>query len=53
MVDDIFQPRRPARSGWENIITKPLGKNAPPTMRHLTDEAAGDHPKAYLLAGTR
>jgi hypothetical protein len=53
MVDDAFQPCRPARPGWENIVTEPFSKNPPPTMRHLTNEPPRDHPQAYLLAGAR
>jgi hypothetical protein len=50
MVDDAFQPCRPARPGRENIVTEPFSKNLPPTMRHLTNEPPRDHPQAYLLA---
>ena len=50
MVDDAFQPCCPARPDWDNIVAEPLGKNSPPTMRHLTDEPARDHPEAYLPA---
>jgi hypothetical protein len=53
MVDDAFQPRRPARPGCENIVTEPFSKNPPPTMRHLTNEPPRDHQEAYLLARRR
>ena len=52
MVDDAFQPCRPARPGRENIVPEPFSKNPPPTMRHLTNEPPRDHPEAYLLACT-
>jgi hypothetical protein len=50
MMDDIFQPCRPARPGWENIVAEPLGENTSPAIRHPTDKTARDHPKAHLLA---
>src|SRR6202048_1180770 len=53
MGDDACQPCRPARPGWENIVTEPFSKNPPPTMRHLTNEPPRDHPQAYLLARAR
>jgi len=53
MVDDAFQACRPARPGWENIVTEPFSKNPPPTMWHLTNEPSRDHPQAYLLARAR
>jgi hypothetical protein len=53
MVDDAFQPCRPARPGRENIVTEPFSKNPPPTMRHLTNEPPRDYQEAYLLARRR
>jgi hypothetical protein len=51
MMDDIFQPGRPARPGRENIIAEPLGEDTLRTMRHRADEPARDHPEVYLLTG--
>jgi hypothetical protein len=51
MVDNIFQPCRPARPHWDNAVAEPLGENPPPTMRYLTDEPARNHPKAHFPAG--
>src|SRR5882762_5272672 len=50
MVDDAFQPCRPARPGRKNIVTEPFSENPPPTMRHLTNEPPRDYQEAYLLA---
>src|SRR3984885_9241352 len=52
MVDDAFQPCRPARPGCENIVTEPFGENPPPTMRYLANKPSRNHAEAYLLAGT-
>jgi hypothetical protein len=52
MVDDAFQPRRPARPGRENIVPEPFCENPPPTMRCLADEPSRDHAEAYLFACT-
>jgi hypothetical protein len=49
MVDDAFQPCRPARPGRENIVPEPFGENPPPTMRYLANEPSRDHAEAYLL----
>jgi len=53
MVDDAFQPCRPARSGRENIVTEPFSKNPPPTMLNLTNEPSREYQEAYLLARRR
>jgi hypothetical protein len=50
MMDDTFQPCRPARPGRQNIVTEPLGENPPMTVRDVTDESPSDHPEAYLPA---
>jgi hypothetical protein len=52
MVDDAFQPYRPARPGGENIVPEPFSENPPPTMRYLANKPPRDHAEAYLLAGT-
>jgi hypothetical protein len=52
MVDDAFQPCRPARPGGENIVPEPFSENPPPTMRYLANKPPRDHAEAYLLAGT-
>jgi len=52
MVDDAFQPCRPARPGRENIVPEPFSENPPPTMRNLANEPPRDHAEAYFLAGT-
>jgi hypothetical protein len=52
MVDDAFQPCRPARPGRENIVPEPFSENSPPTMRNLANEPPSDHAEAYFLAGT-
>jgi hypothetical protein len=51
MMDDIFQPCRPARPGRENIIAEPFGKNLPPTMPILANEPPRDNPKLNFLPG--
>jgi len=50
MMDDAFQPCRPARPGRQNIVTEPLGENPSATMRDLTDEPPRSHSKPYLSA---
>jgi hypothetical protein len=52
MVDDAFQPCRPARPGRENIVPEPFSENPPSTMRYLANEPSRDHAEAYLLACT-
>jgi hypothetical protein len=52
MVDDAFQPCRPARPGRENIVPEPFCENPPPTMTYLANEPPRDHAEAYLLACT-
>jgi hypothetical protein len=52
MVDDVFQPCRPARPGRKNIVPEPLSKNPPPAMRHLANEPSRDHAEAYFFACT-
>jgi hypothetical protein len=50
MVDDAFQPCRPARPGRENIVSEPFSENPPP--RYLANEPPRDHAEAYLPACT-
>jgi len=52
MVDDAFQPSRPARPGGENIVPEPFSENPPAAIRHLANKPPRDHAEAYLLAGT-
>lgn len=52
MVDDAFQPCRPARAGRENFVPEPLSENPPPTMRYLANESSRGHAEAYLLTPT-
>ena len=52
MVDDAFQPCRPARPGRENIVPEPFSENPPPTMKYLANEPSRDHAEAYFFACT-
>jgi hypothetical protein len=52
MVDDAFQPCRPARPGRENIVPEPFSENPPPTMRYFANEPSRDHAEAHSLACT-
>lgn len=52
MVNDAFQPCRPARPGGQNVVPESFSENPPPTMRYLANKPSRNHAKAYLFAGT-